>query len=145
MEEFLEESATIQRLVYKAKNAHHSTLYFRKLVHVKRLSCTLAEALKKNKPASHILSMLQDQCMSAYISLSSLVAIGHHVAFAIASMAAVAKVYSLSRLLALAAERDVQKYGKGVIVDIPSKESPTEENSNEESPSEEISDIFNKL
>jgi len=128
MEEFLREVKTLERIIYKSKNAHRSSLYFRKMVHVKRLAKKLVDTGVQRRQTAHIANSLQNECVASYIALSSCMGIGHYLGFAIGTMATVAKIFSLCHTTSFTATHAEKDSGKRA-----------------DSESEDISDIFSKF
>lgn len=147
MDEFQEETATMGKLLYKSKNAHYNTLYYRKLVHVKRLANQLIAACRQRRSLSPLAESLQRQCLAAYTALSSLVPLGHHLPLAIAGMAMVAKVYTLSHIVTSTAGITTD-IGEVVVIDQGTPSGQRRGNKGRDSggdSEEDISDIFNKF
>ncbi|KAI5190093.1 hypothetical protein NEMIN01_0878 [Nematocida minor] len=130
MDLFLKETKTLQRVLYKSKNAHRCTLYYRKTVHVYRLIRKYLETERAQKKREILLKDLQDRCMEAYVALSSNVARGHNLGLTICLMAVIAKLYSLSKMF-----KEKENTSRISYV-VEEEDSSTEK--------DDISDIFNK-
>ncbi|KAI5184368.1 hypothetical protein NEHOM01_0113 [Nematocida homosporus] len=130
---FQKEYAILKQLLYKSKNAHHSTLYYRKLVHVYRLSRSLIEKSKaqlNHTPQFHEQAKkLQDELTAAYIAVSSNLGLGHYLGFTIVTLSILAKLFTASFSL-LSPSNPNTSTSKSQVVTLP------------DSDSDEISDIF---
>ncbi|KAI5134730.1 hypothetical protein NEAUS04_0680 [Nematocida ausubeli] len=128
MEVFVQEFKTLQKVIYKSKNAHRCTLYYKHTVHVSRLIKKYLSTDGTKKIKDLLLSDIQDKCMTAYVSLSSNIAQGHNLALSIGLMAIIAKLYSTSKKLNYTDAVQATSY---IVHDIESS-----------SEKDEISDIF---
>lgn len=98
MNAFVEEVKLIQKIVYKTKNSHRCTLYYKKMVRVNRLAGKYLRE-KDSKIKSALVEDIQTACMDAYVAVSSNIAIGHNLGMAIGTMAIIARIFSLARRL----------------------------------------------
>ncbi|OAG29418.1 hypothetical protein NEDG_00551 [Nematocida displodere] len=131
MEEFLKETATLQRILYKSKNAHRNTLYFRKLVLVQRLARKVLSKQKKQEALDVFLNELRAGCTSAYVATSSCLGLGHYLGLSIGILAVVAKIFSLSTELShTQTPAPIPSQPRSTVVPAPSEED------------DEINDIF---
>ncbi|KAI5126863.1 hypothetical protein NEPAR06_1392 [Nematocida parisii] len=99
MEPFIEEFKRLQRVIYKSTNSYGSTLYYRNVVHVSRLIKKYLKSDSTKKTKELLVGEIQDKCQTAYVSLSSNIALGHNLGLSIGLMAIIAKLYSQSKRL----------------------------------------------
>lgn len=136
MDEFLREAQTLQKVVYKAKNAHRCTIYYKKTVYVNRL---VKKYLKEESTTKKniILEEIREGCMDAYVAISSNISLGHNLGLSIGMMAMVAKIHSLAKELkgTEAREGGIDRV-RGVLCTVSGSDSTSE--------IDDISDIFNR-
>ncbi|KAH9386184.1 uncharacterized protein NEMAJ01_1080 [Nematocida major] len=128
MEAFVGELKTLDRILYKSKNAHRSTLYYRKAVHVQRALRKYVSESAASKKKKILLDDAQERCKEAYILMSSSIPLGHNIGLAIGLMATVARLFSLSKALTGRSAEGLASY----VVECP----------DESTERDEISDIF---
>lgn len=128
METFVEEFKSLQRVMYKSKNAHRSTLYYKKTIHAQRLIKKYLNSGVTKRTRKLLLEEIRDRCEDAYIAVSSNIALGHNLGLAIGLMSIIARLYSLTKHLE---NVDVDKQESYIVRDPDSSTSV-----------DEISDIF---
>ncbi|KAI5180356.1 hypothetical protein NEOKW01_0660 [Nematocida sp. AWRm80] len=81
-EELQSELLLLRRILYKHKNTHRNTIYYRKI-----------SELLKNIDTNRAIEL----SLEVYTSISSNIALGHNLGLSILVMASVSKVYTLLR------------------------------------------------
>lgn len=138
MDLFSKEVKILNRVIYKSKNAHRNTLYYKKLVHVKRICARMENSIKEKKNTVSQLQLqphipvLKKACTSAYVAASSNIPLGHHIALSVLCMSLCASIFYLSSSISAPCSDKTQEISVRI-----------EESEIESEDTDEISDIFN--